>query len=162
MTPLSKRLRRQRPMQPPKLNLTAMVDVFVVLLIFLLKSYSAEGNILTTDKGLELPLSTSNLPPQVTLTVTVTQEAIYVEDKKVEEVRSIHEGPDLLIPPLAQELKYQVDRARFIAGLNPTVKFEGKVTILGDRGLPFMVLEKVMYTCSTTDFQEISLAVFQK
>jgi len=162
MIPLSKRLRRQRPMQPPKLNLTAMVDVFVVLLIFLLKSYSAEGNILTTDKGLELPVSTSNLPPQVTLTVTVTQEAIYVEDKKVEEVKTIHESPDLLIPSLAQELKYQVERARFIAGFNPTVKFEGKVTILGDRGLPFLVLEKVMYTCSTTDFQEISLAVFQK
>ena len=149
-------------MQPPRLNLTAMVDVFVVLLIFLLKSYSAEGNILTTDRGLELPISTSNLPPQVTLTVTVTKEALYVEDKRVEEVKAIEENQDLLIASLAQELKYQVDRAHFIAGFNPTVKFEGKVTILGDRGLPFLVLEKVMYTCSTTDFQEIALAVFQK
>lgn len=162
MTPLSNKLRHRQPLEPPRLNLTAMVDVFVVLLIFLLKSYSAEGNIMTTNKSLELPVSTSTLQPQLTLTLTVTKEAIFVEDKRVEEVRTIQEGSELFIPSLAQELKYQVERARFIAGLNPTVKFEGKVTILGDRGLPFLVLEKVMYTCSATDFNEIALAVFQK
>jgi biopolymer transport protein ExbD len=162
MTPISRRIRHRQPMQPPKLNLTAMVDVFVVLLIFLLKSYSAEGNILTFNKDLQLPVSTSNLPPQLTLTVTVTQEGIYVEDKKVESIKAVQEAQDLLIQPLAQELTYQVQRAQFIAGFNPTVKFEGKVTILGDRGLPFSILEKVMYTCSASDFNEISLAVFQK
>lgn len=162
MIPISKRLTHRQRLEPPRLNLTAMVDVFVVLLIFLLKSYSAEGNITTTNKSLELPLSTSTLRPYLTLNITVTKQAIYVEDKKVEDIGPIQKGQDLLIPSLAQELKYQVERARFIAGLNPTVKFEGKVTILGDRALPFLVLEKVMYTCSATDFNEIALAVFQK
>ncbi len=162
MTPLSQRLRHRQPMQPPKLNLTAMVDVFVVLLIFLLKSYSAEGNIQTTNQDLQLPISTSNLQPQLTVTVTVTQSAIYVEDKKVAELKAIENRQELLISELAQELKYQVERARFIARINPTVKFEGKVTILGDRGLPFTVLEKVMYTCSSADFNDVALAVFQK
>jgi len=162
MIPISKRLRHRQSPEPPKLNLTAMVDVFVVLLVFLLKSYSAEGNIMTTDKGLELPISTSTLHPQMTLTVTVSQDALYVEDKKVAELEAVRASSDLFIPGLAEELRYQVKRARFISGVNPTVKFEGKVTILGDRGLPFLVLEKVMYTCSATDFNDIALAVFQK
>jgi biopolymer transport protein TolR len=162
MTPLSNRLRHRPHVDPPRLNLTAMVDVFVVLLVFLLKSYAAEGNIITMDQNLELPISTSSLNPLATLTITVTKEAIYVEDKKVEDIQAIQEGPDLLLPGLAKELQYQVDRARFIAGLNPTVKFDGKITVLGDRGLPFLVLEKVMYTCSVSDFPEIALAVFQK
>jgi len=114
LTPLSNKLRHRQPLEPPRLNLTAMVDVFVVLLIFLLKSYSAEGNIMTTNKSLELPVSTSTLQPQLTLTLTVTKEAIFVEDKRVEEVRTIQEGSELFIPSLAQELKYQVERARFV------------------------------------------------
>lgn len=162
MTPLSKKFRHRKSLEPPKLNLTAMVDVFVVLLIFLLKSYSAEGNIITTNKGLELPVSTSSLQPELTLTLTVTKDAIHVEEKKVVEVQVIQDTSELLIPALARELDYQVERARFIAGINPTVKFEGKVTILGDRSLPFQVLEKVMYTCSSSGFNEIALAVFQK
>lgn len=160
--PLSKKIRHRHRPDPPRLNLTAMVDVFVVLLVFLLKSYAAEGTILTTGEGLQLPVSTSSLTPRVTLNITVTREAIYVEDRKVQALKALEEGSDLLIPELARELELQAERARFISGMNPTVKFEGQVTILGDRELPFQVLEKVMYTCSVADFHQIALAVFQK
>ncbi len=162
MTPLSRRIRHRSGPVPPRLNLTAMVDVFVVLLVFLLKSYSAEGNIITANEELRLPASTSTLAPPLTLKVTVTQEGIYVEDRRVADVADPSDPVDLLLPGLARELEHQVERSRFIAGLNPSVKFEGRVTILGDRALPFTVLERVMYTCSVSGFGEIALAVFQE
>lgn len=158
----SRRLRRRDRTVPPKLNLTPMVDVFVVLLIFLLKSYSAEGNIQISDTHLELPTSTSTLHPEVTLTLTMTQEALYVEDKKVQDAKTVIENEDPLIQALARELEFQVRRAKFLGGLSQEDEFIGRVTILGDRKLPFSALEKVMYTCSTQGFPNIALAVSQQ
>lgn len=162
MSGSSRSLKRRVTASPPRLNLTPMVDVFVVLLIFLLKSYSTEGSIQISDPDLHLPTSISTQQPELTLTITVTQEAIYVEDKKVGTVAASQTLQDRLIPALAQELQFHAKRTQFIGSFNPDVEPQGKVTILGDRKLPFSVLEKVMYTCSIQGFQEIALAVLQK
>src|SRR3972149_2638532 len=52
----------RRHLEPPRLNLTAMVDGFTVLLVFLLKSYAAEGTLTAAAQNLELPASTSSGP----------------------------------------------------------------------------------------------------
>lgn len=146
-----------------QLNLTPMVDIFAVLLIFLLKSYSTEGVILTSNHGLELPASTSSLQPVPTLTLTLTKEAVFVEDRRVQDLESLEREEDLLIPELAKTLKIHTERqARFLAAVSPQSLPDPRVTILADRTLPFRVLEKVMYTCSREGFTDISLAVYQK
>jgi len=77
-------------------------------------------------------------------------------------VQEVLNQSDLGIPRLKQELDRHAKKARAVAEALGTEVFAGKITILGDRRLPFKVLEKVMYTCSQAEFSDINLAVIQK
>jgi biopolymer transport protein ExbD len=139
-----------------------MVDVFTVLLVFLLKSYSAEGTLTAAAQNLELPSSTSTIAPQPTITITISEDTLFVEDERVGALAEFakQEGPD--IPALARALAARVEKARLIAGSNPSVRFQGRVTILGDKSTPFATLERVMYTAARSEFGDIALAVYQQ
>lgn len=152
----------RRHLEPPRLNLTAMVDVFTVLLVFLLKSYSAEGTLTAAAQNLELPASTSSLSPQPTITITISEDALFVDDEQVGPLAELTDGEAPYIPELGQALKLRVEKARLIAGSNPAHTFQGRVTILGDKSTPFATLERVMYTASSSEFGDIALAVYQK
>jgi biopolymer transport protein ExbD len=139
-----------------------MVDVFTVLLVFLLKSYSAEGTLTAAAQNLELPASTSSLSPQPTITITISEDALFVEDDRIGTLTDLRDGDTPYIPALGKALKVRVDKARLIAGSNPSHAFQGRVTILGDKNTPFATLERVMYTASMSEFGDIALAVYQK
>src|SRR4051812_37274670 len=69
-----------------KIQITSMVDMFVILLVFLLKSYSTSPvNISPSDK-LTLPVSTSTKDPVDVLKLVVSKVGIFVDDKKVVEL----------------------------------------------------------------------------
>ena len=154
--------RPRRHLEPPRLNLTAMVDVFTVLLVFLLKSYAAEGTLTSAAQNLQLPASTSTLTPNTTITITVSQDALFVEDEHVTSLRQAAETDGLYLPDLGRALKARAERTRFIAGTNAGLSFRGQVTILGDKQTSFSILQKVMFTAAASDFSDIALAVYQR
>lgn len=154
--------RPRRHLEPPRLNLTAMVDVFTVLLVFLLKSYAAEGTLTAASQNLQLPSSTSNATPNTTITITVSQDNLFVENERVTSLAQVAATDGLFLPDLGRALKTRADKARFIAGTNPGLSFRGQITILGDKQTPFSILEKVMYTAAASDFSDIALAVYQR
>lgn len=153
---------QRRRVEPARLNLTAMVDVFTVLLVFLLKSYAAEGSLTAAAPNLELPSSTSSLAPQATVTITVSEDALFVEDERIGSLKSLASAEGLYLPSLGHALKTRADKARLIAGRNQSVSFQGRVTIMGDKNTPFATLERIMYTASVSEFGEIALAVYQR
>jgi biopolymer transport protein ExbD len=152
----------RRHLEPPRLNLTAMVDVFTVLLVFLLKSYAAEGTLTAAAQNLELPTSTSSTAPQPTITITISEDTLFVDDERVGTLAELTGDPGPYIPLLGTALAARVDKARLIAGSNPSVTFHGRVTIMGDKDTPFATLERVMYTAARSEFGDIALAVYQK
>ncbi|MFZ3071823.1 MAG: biopolymer transporter ExbD, partial [Thermodesulfobacteriota bacterium] len=68
-------------------------------------------------------------------------------------------GEELLIEPLYARLKKEAEKTLFIAGVNPSLELSREVVILGDRRIPFNLLQKVMYTCGQVGYNNISLAV---
>ncbi|MFQ5455761.1 MAG: ExbD/TolR family protein [Nitrospirota bacterium] len=145
----------------PTLNLVSMMDIFTILLLFLI-TFAGEDTILPTTEKLKLPLSTSDISPKTTTTIIVTNDDIIVEGKKVESVADIIDSPELLLKNLKKELIFYAERAKFIAKKNSTVEFQGNITILGDKRIPFKLLKKIMFTSSEADFSNISLAVLKK
>ena len=140
-------------MEPPRLNLTAMVDVFTVLLVFLLKSYAAEGN-LSAPVPVNLPVSTANTVSEATIVITVTEKELFFEKTRIEDPTFLSmETPD--IPRLNDILKAWVQNSS-----DP--KKEKKVTILGDKQIPYYLLKKVIYTSAQNGLSDLSLAVIQK
>ena len=144
------------------LTLTSLVDLFTNLVLFLIYNFSAEGTAIPSADRMQLPESLAELTPRTTVTVMITQSNIFVEGKSVAEITDIMEVEDLLIPALKKELDYEAERGKYFSDLTTGDSFEGHVTILGDKNIPFRLLEKVMFTCSQSEFSKIDLGVIHK
>lgn len=147
----------KRAQNAPKLNLVSLMDIFTILVFFLLVN-SSDVEVLQTNKSIELPESTSDQRPDTTLVVSVNDQNIVVAGRAVATIREVLKDPrDSNIQGLQKELKYQAQRA---GPLSPEKEQLGRaVTIMGDREVPYTVLKKIMTTCAANEYRNISLAV---
>ncbi len=144
------------------LKLTSMIDMFTILLVFLLKSYSAEGQIMTITKDLKLPESTSQMQPKVTSIIAITQEWILVDGRPIDKIENIMASENILIKSLETELKKIRSISEEIGELSDDMKgFKGNITIQGNRDITFDLLKKIMLTCGSTGYNNMLLAVTQ-
>ena len=141
------------------LNLVSLMDIFTILVLFLLVQ-STVPEVFPTTRGLELPLSTARDQPRPTPTVYITPEAITVEGEAVLPTREAAQAPGQILPSLVARL-HQLQEAP-VSGLQPQVHFRGWITILAHREIPFSLLRKVLESCSQAGYTQISLAVLQK
>ncbi len=145
------------------LNITSMLDMFTILIIFLLKSYSAEGIILTIPADLYLPYSTTQSAPEPGLVIELSKNALIVDGTVLPvNLDEIERSDSLLIPELLENLTARVRWYEQISAVNPEVDFTGRMVLEGDREVPFRLLKKILYTCGQAGFINQSLAVFQK
>jgi biopolymer transport protein ExbD len=137
-----------------------MMDILTTLLLFLLKSFVVEGEAMTPVPGVNLPESSSNTTAQAAIVVAIFDNTIMIDGQVVAEVKRIPGSDDLLIEPLADRLDEARDRVIEIAKLRGNgEEFHGRVAIQGDRKIEFDILQRVMYTCGYSGYEEISLAV---
>ena len=54
----------RRPSEPAGLNITSMMDMMTIILVFLLKSYSTQDISIAPSEDLELPVSTVRRHPR--------------------------------------------------------------------------------------------------
>jgi biopolymer transport protein ExbD len=145
-----------------ELSLISLMDIFTILLLFLLVHMAGEELILPPSEALKLPTSTAQKLPRPTVVVMITRDEIFVEGKKIMEVKeALRESQETLVP-LKEELLRLADRTRFLAQNNSSVEFTGSITVMGDRKIPFALLKKVMATGAQAQFRNVSLAVMQK
>lgn len=142
--------------------LIPLIDIFTNILLFLLVSYSVEGNIINVDPRFKLPVSTSRQTPKTKLNVQVTPDDIIIEGERVAVVKDVLTVQDLSISPMVSALNENTKKVEFIMKNNPDFKFTGEVNIQADKTIPFVLLEKVMYTCGQAGYGNISLAVMSR
>lgn len=141
----------------PKLNLVPLIDCFTLLIFFLLINYSAEVEVLHTDKSVVLPLSISDTAPGETLVIMVSADDILVQGRRVGSISEMMATAAAKFSPLETELKYLAEKS---APLNDADKLEGRpITILGDKAIPYEQLKKIMASCVAADYRKIALAV---
>lgn len=159
LTALQKRAERKgRNQTMVDMNLVSLIDVFTILIFFLLSSASGV-ELLASPKAVKLPDSIAEKLPKETIVVVISAEDILVDGRKVASVPEVMAAEGDLIAPLQAELellgKRQVVRAENQA--------QGKaVTIMGDKGIPYKLLRKVMYTSARADFADVAFAVRRK
>jgi biopolymer transport protein ExbD len=140
-----------------------MMDILTTLLLFLLKSFVLEGEVITPVPGVNLPVSTSDGTPRASVVVAIFDDAIMMDGEVVATVAESERSKDLLIAPLARELAGARAQASEISRLQGgDGSFKGRVAIQGDRDIDFAILQRVMYTCNASGFEDISLAVIRK
>jgi biopolymer transport protein ExbD len=153
-----KRMSRNRA-KITKMNLTSLMDVFTILVFFLLVN-SASSEVLDSPKQITLPESVVESKPRETVVVFVSPEHVMVQGEAVVTVADIlaMEGQD--IEPIADRL---TEIRENVIGLRTAVVAESQeITVLADKTVPFSVIKKVMSTCTSQGYGRISLAVMQK
>jgi len=144
----------------PKLNLVPLIDCFTLLIFFLLINYSADVEVLVTDKSVKLPTSISDTLPKESLVVVVNANDIILSGRRVGGVSEMMATDAAKFDPLETELKYLASKA---PPLTDKEKADGRsITILGDKAIPYEQLKKIMATCVAADYRNIALAVMHK
>lgn len=149
--------RKARNQSLVDLNLVSLIDVFTILIFFLLAN-STEVEVLPASRAVKLPESTAQKAPRETIVVLVSGSEILVQGRKVADVASVAAQADDLIAPLQAELALLAQRATVRAD----TATPAAVTILGDQEIPYRLLRKVMVTAAKANFQDVSFAVRRK
>ena len=159
LTPLQKRAeRRSRNKTMVDMNLVSLIDVFTILIFFLL-SNSGGVEILPSPKAVQLPESVSEKAPRENLIVVVSGSEILVDGRKIANVADVLAMEGDLIAPLKAELDLQANR-QVIRKENEAQSKQ--LTIMGDKDIPYRLLRKVMFTAARAGFSDVSFAVRQR
>ena len=157
----SRRIRRmsRNRVKPTKMNLTSLMDVFTILVFFLLVN-SATTEVLETPKQITLPDSVVEEKPRETVVIFVSPVEVTVQGEAVARVEEILASDSQNIEAIGARLSELSERV--IGEKTRVVAESQEVTILADRTVPFNVVKRVMSTCTSRGYGRISLAVLQK
>lgn len=153
-----KRMSRNRS-AVTKMNLTSLMDVFTILVFFLLVN-SGQSEVLETPKQVVLPESVVESKPRETVVIFVSPEDVVVQGEAVVRTADILSMEGTSIEPITGRLLQIKESA--IGPSTQVVAESQEITILADKSIPFDVIRKVMSTCTGQGFTRISLAVIQK
>jgi len=141
------------------LNLVSLMDIFTILVFFLLVN-SSDVETLPNTKDLQLPESIAEEKAKETVVIMIGETDILVQGKPVTTVEAVLATRGNDIAPLREALLSQNDRVLRREARDDIAGRE--VTIMGDKDIPYRLLKKVMATCTASDYGQISLAVLQK
>ena len=162
-----KRKDREAEGEIKELNITAMMDMMTIILVFLIKSYSASSITVTASEDVRPPASTTRTIPKDTIAITVTPRAILVGDKRKVELDKVmgvqkQDAAGKLILPLDAALKKEIEKLKYIAERNPNAPFNHEVAIIGDKRIPYELLSSVLYTAGQNELENFRFVVIQK
>lgn len=143
------------------LLITPLVDMFVIIVLFLIANFSATGEVLMMTKDIELPEAVNVKEVEMVPVVMVSNDQVMVNSQSVGRVEDITRDEMLNIPQLEEKLrdmKKQYEDLRSQAA-GETDGFKGDVNIQGNKDVPFKVLKKVMFSCATAGYSNINFAV---
>jgi len=141
------------------INLTSLMDVFTILVFFLLVN-SASTEVLETPKRITLPDSVVEEKPRETVVIFISPTEVTVQGELVVQVADIQRTSAQNIASIGDRLAMLSEN---IIGFNTKMVAEShEVTILADKSVPFRVIKKVMSTCTSQGYGRISLAVLQR
>ncbi|NOY26626.1 MAG: biopolymer transporter ExbD [Oligoflexia bacterium] len=168
----------RRPEGNSDLNITSMMDMMTIILVFLLKSYSTSDISVAPSEQLQLPTSSTKEAPELSVNLVVAKNQIVVDGVPVLELTTVpdedHPGEPMVAVP-EDEKKGQVvtklydrllEKAEAAKGLaeqsgNAEHAFKGRILIQCDKEMPFAVLREVMYTAGQAQFGEFKFVVYK-
>jgi len=126
-------------------QLTSLIDVMTILLVFLIQNFSAQGDFITPQRDIVLPHSQISTTPLPAYTVQITETEVRVEGVFVVKNNTFANSSELLIPEL-------------LANLSRDEK-EKRIIIEADKNLPFNIIKRVSFTCNAAGFEDFEILV---
>lgn len=146
---------RSSKSEATKLNLVSLMDIFTILVFFLMLN-TGEVEVLQPDEKIELPKSFASLRPDASPVIKVNNNTLYFKEQAVATITELQASKEL-IQPLMQKL--EAYHAELKASPQAKDIPLDSISIMGDAALPYALLKKVLYTCAQAGFRDIALAV---
>jgi len=150
------------------LNITPMMDMMTIILVFLLKTFSASSSTLTFDQNLKVPSSTTQLKPKEAISVTVTKKVILVEGDGIAPIAGGRVDPAVkrdgengyYITPLVDILEKHARKEKKVAELTG-IPWEAQLMLVADQTTPYRLLTEVLYSCGQAGYANYRLLVLK-
>ncbi len=152
-------IRAKRKSQVASMNLVSLMDIFTILVFFLLAQSSAVEVLPNTDK-LELPESLAEEHARETVLVMLTAQDILVNGRVAMSMAAAQNSPDAELAPLRKVLEEQMQRVVKVGDGDEADR--GEITIMADKNLSFALIKKVMLTSTKANYGLLSFAVLQR
>ena len=151
-----------------ELNITPMMDMMTIILVFLLKNFSGTTQMLTLDDNLQVPPSTTRLMAKEAVPVLVTKKVVLIEGQAVAPINNGKIDASLkpdgdngyLIQPIVDILNKISKRERRVAEVSQG-QFESELMIVADKSTPYRLLTEVLYSCGQAGYQNYRLIVLK-
>lgn len=158
--------RRNKPEEEAALNITSLMDIVSIIVIYLLKSYGSDPVVIMPTAGQKIPMSSADAPIQDGIPVYISQRAITFNNKKLVQ---LDEGGEIdqaalqghLIGPLYDAMAEEADKAKQMSAQKGDEAWSGRVILVGDQNLKFKTLVDVMYTAGRAEYREYAFCVIQ-
>jgi biopolymer transport protein ExbD len=166
----ARRKARESAGEIKELNITAMMDMMTIILVFLLKSYSASSLAVNLSDELKLPASSTQVQPQENINVTISMKEVTVNHRAAVKVENgaIPSGykeqgraDAFYVGAIYDALKKEVDKQKYIAQYNQSAPFTGRVNVIADRRIPYRTLMEVLYTAGQAELGEYKFMVLK-
>jgi biopolymer transport protein ExbD len=144
-----------------ELNLTSMVDMLTILVVFLLQTFAASGELLTVQKNIVLPEAQSFKDLEQAPIIAVSHDSVTLDGRMVADAAELNREvtSDWKIPDLHDQLVTLKNNFKL---LHPSEDFHGTVIVQADKLVDFKVIKKVMYSCAVAGYANVNFAVNQK
>ncbi|RKG87358.1 biopolymer transporter ExbD [Corallococcus sp. CA049B] len=162
-----KRKEREAASEVKELNITAMMDMMTIILVFLLKSFASSSAAITASEDVRPPVSSARASPKDTVAITITPKNILVGDKEVVRLENGHipkaqlQGERLVLG-LDAQLKKEVAKLKYIEERNPAAPFTHELSVIADKMVPYDLLLTVLYTAGVNELQNYRFIVLQR
>ncbi|SEL35745.1 Biopolymer transport protein ExbD [Stigmatella aurantiaca] len=146
------------------LLITPLVDMFVIIVLFLIANFSATGEVLMMTKDIQLPEAINVKEIEMHPVVMVSAEQVSVSGTIVGRVEDLVKDEYLNIPALEEKLrdmKKQFEDLHAMAQDDANA-FKGDVNIQASKEVEFKVIKRVMFSCATAGYNNINFAVLTK
>jgi len=151
-----------------EIDITSLLDILVILLVFLLKSYNSSGVTLEIPKEIKIPDSDSQSLNQAGVMIQVSKGKIWVDSETIldieNEPKKIYDQGNRRIVPLYDSLVKKVEQIKNLHQQEPDVakKFSGVANLIIDKTIKYSYVKKIMYTCAAAGFKQYKFVVLAK
>jgi biopolymer transport protein ExbD len=159
--------RRDRPLEEGDLNITSLMDVVSIIVVYLLKSYGSDPVVIMPTAGQKIPMSSADAPIQDGIPVYVSTRSITFNNKKLVQLDENGEVDPAalqghLIGPLYDAMAEEADKAKQMSAAQGEEEWSGTVILVGDASLRFSTIVNVMFTAGRAEFREYAFCVVQQ
>lgn len=167
---LSKKLKlKAKPRQSDEmaLQITSMADIFMILMVFLLKSFSTSMVNITPTAGMKLPSANAESPDLNALKVEISEKAVQIESKAILSLLSFKVDPSEVgsngvSKTLAEQFEKERKRQVLIAQSNSQVQIDPKIIVIADQRTPYATIKAVLASAAVHGYTDFKLAVVKK